>query len=67
MQAEFKEHFGLRLPGTLSSFGNVPSGSVSNWAADALCIALNLVEPRAAVLEARRRTASPREAHGLWT
>ena len=26
-------HFGLRLPGTLSSFGNVDNISVSNWAA----------------------------------
>ena len=25
-------HFGLRLPGTLSSFGDVVSASVSNWA-----------------------------------
>ena len=25
-------HFGLRLPGTLSSFGNVDNVSVSNWA-----------------------------------
>jgi hypothetical protein len=25
-------HFGLRLPGVLSSFGDVPSASVSNWA-----------------------------------
>ena len=24
-------HFGLHLPGTLSSFGNVDSCSVSNW------------------------------------
>eukprot|EP00975_Prorocentrum_lima_P035993 7573135-Prorocentrum_lima.AAC.1 len=25
-------HFGLRLPGVLSSFGPVASASVSNWA-----------------------------------
>ena len=25
-------HFGLRLPGVLSSFGDVRSASVSNWA-----------------------------------
>ena len=24
-------HFGLRLPGVLSSFGNVHKASVSNW------------------------------------
>ena len=32
-------------------------GSVSNWAADALCVALNAVEPRAAVLTVAEETA----------
>ena len=31
-------------------------GSVSNWAADALCVALNAVEPRAAVLTSAEET-----------